>query len=335
MREYKPVKYLYVLTSDHHDFYYEQALLSITSLRNKMPGACISLLVDKITADSLRDKRTHILTIIDEYKVVAIPDSFTKMQCSRWLKTSMRQHISGDFLYIDCDTIISEDLSDVSNLTINIGAVLNSHCLLEHDFYKHEAIGHDKELGFTSTKSNRYFNGGVVYCSDTPECHAFFSEWHKLWRYSILKNINMDQPSFNQANSNSNYIIAELNGEWNCQIAYGGIAYLTNAKIIHYFGIGREEKPYLLANRDIFTRIRELGYIPSDVTEQFAYAKTLFSFRTRLISDAKRLAVIDSSLFFVLAGISHTRLFRCINDLFVFIRRMRIFFKYKNFKKVY
>jgi hypothetical protein len=331
------MKYLYVLTSDNQDLYYEQGLLSITSLRDKMPDAYISLLVDNKTADSLKNKRTHIHTIIDEYKIITIPDGFTKMQCSRWLKTSMRQHIDGDFLYIDCDTIISSDLATVSNLNINIGAVLNSHCLLEHDFYKHEAMAYDKQLEFTSTTiSNRYFNGGVVYCRDTPECHAFFYEWHKLWQYSVSKNINMDQPSFNQANIYNNYIISELDGKWNCQIAYGGVPYLVNAKIIHYFGgIGREEKPYLLANLHIFEQIKEHGCIPPDITERLAYDKTLFSFRTRLIADKKKLVVIDSTLFLVLAGISHTKLFAFINELFVFIRRIRLFLKYKTWKKIY
>ena len=46
------MKYVYVLTSAPEDFYYEQALMSVYSLRKKMPDAKITVLTDDKTKNS-------------------------------------------------------------------------------------------------------------------------------------------------------------------------------------------------------------------------------------------------------------------------------------------
>jgi lipopolysaccharide biosynthesis glycosyltransferase len=321
-------KYLYVLISDASDLYYEQALLSVVSLRNRMPDAFISLLTDDISAETLKNKRSYIHNLINELKAVSISQTLSKIGRSRWLKTSMRQHIEGDFLYIDCDTIIADDLSNIEKLEITLGAVLNSHCLFEDDFYRKEAMELNKKLDFSNPETNKFFNGGMLFCRDTQQTHEFFSEWHRLWRYSISKKVTLDQPSLNQANRNFGHVITELDGMWNCQIAYGGVSYLTNAKIIHYFGIGKEQKPYILGNRDILQSIQKNGIVSDDILDKLQNAKTLFHNTARLLSDRNILAVIDSTLFRFLVKISGKKLFGFINALFVIISRIRLAIKH-------
>jgi len=163
------IKYLYVLASDDTDYYLEQALLSVTSLKMRMPDAFISLLVDDVTEKTLVDKRREIIEMADELKVVEIGKEFNKKQRSRWLKTSMRNLIEGDFIYIDCDT-----LDGIEQHDIDLGDALDKHCLLDDHHMKEYIQINDKKAGFSSSfESVKHFNSGVLWCRDSPACHAF------------------------------------------------------------------------------------------------------------------------------------------------------------------
>ena len=93
-------KIVYVVTSDETDVYLEQALLSVFSLRKHNPNAYVELVVDQNTNTTITGKRGEILKYIDNKVVVNVPEEYNKLSRSRWLKTSLRQHIKGDFLYI-------------------------------------------------------------------------------------------------------------------------------------------------------------------------------------------------------------------------------------------
>jgi hypothetical protein len=290
------MQYVYVLTSDETDFFLEQALLSITSLRLKIKNANVTVLVDDVSANKLINTRAEIYNIA-EIITIELPETLNKEQRSRWLKTSIRRYISGDFLYIDCDTIITDDSFDIP-LNIIITAVLDQHTIIENHPLKKRFYSLDKELGFSSSvKTNKHFNSGVIFCRNTPLAHDFFEEWHRLWLLSSSKGIIVDQPSFNQASLNINNIITELDGIWNCQIEYNGLQYLNNAKIIHYFSSNKQEKSYLLANTFILQSIKQAGNIPQYIKDKLENPRSLFSQNVRLISDTKMLAIIDSSLF--------------------------------------
>ncbi|GHV72098.1 hypothetical protein AGMMS49928_27640 [Spirochaetia bacterium] len=294
------MKYLYVLTSDKKDFYFEQALLSITSIRMKMPNAFVSLLMDDMTAGSLTDNRDKIHELVDEIKIINLPEKMVKMERSRWLKTSMRHHISGDFLYIDCDTIIADDLSGINDIDLDIGAVLDIHSLLNENHTKKSVQIRGSKVGFNASfVSDKYYNSGVIFCKDTPICHNFFQEWHRLWLVYVSKGIRTDQNAFNQANVMFNNLITELDGVWNCQIEYGGIAYLADSKIIHYFSFNKSEPAYTLANQGIFQNIKTNGCITQDINELLKYPKRNINRNSRLIGDKNGLMIVNSKLFYV------------------------------------
>ncbi|MDR2685023.1 MAG: hypothetical protein LBB53_06545, partial [Prevotellaceae bacterium] len=173
------MKYLYVLSSTAADTYYEQFLLSATSLRMKMPNVYIALLTDDKTAKTLTGKRSAFRDLINEIKVVKIPQDKNMHYRSRFLKTTMRQHITGDFLYIDCDTIVCRDLSEIEKTQADIAAVLDFHTTadeFEQRIYQwYENIY--KKLKFESyTKLNKLFNGGLMYVRDTEFTHRFFEK---------------------------------------------------------------------------------------------------------------------------------------------------------------
>jgi hypothetical protein len=289
--------YIYVLTSNEDDFFLEQLLVSINSLRLKTPGVEVTVFTDNITAATLVGKRAGIHAIA-EVKVLYPPSDLNKLRRSRWLKTTIRRHINGDFLYIDCDTLISADLSEINDIKMTLGAVLDQHTPVNEHQLKNRFYSLDKKLCFSSAiNTNTHFNSGVLLCRDAASVHDFFEEWHKLWFYSISKNVEVDQPALNQAGLNFGGIITELSGIWNCQIEFSGLQYLAEAKIIHYFTSNRNRKPFIPANDSFLKNIKETGHISLEIIECLANPIKLFDPNVRLISDKRMLKIIDSSLF--------------------------------------
>ncbi|MCL2400034.1 MAG: putative nucleotide-diphospho-sugar transferase [Defluviitaleaceae bacterium] len=323
------MKYLYVLTSNENDYYLEQTLLSITSLRLHMPNAFISLLVDNETETTLSGKRRAILDLVNEFKSITIDPQFNQKARSRWLKTSMRQYIDDDFLYIDGDTIIADDLSDIVNIDMDIGAVLDSHIYLsEKNNYFPIRLKNIKAMcpkfGITPEFDlNVYFNGGIMFCRNNETGHRFFREWHRLWlKCYELGSLN-DQSSLNLSNFVLSSVIKELDGIWNCQILDdGALRFLYNAKIIHYFSSRPGEKVYLPANDNFLDRIKKNGFIEQNILDLIKTPKTLFAPNTRLfLVDKSFHTFYDSAFCGISKRLYNTKIGKAIEHILFKIRR--------------
>lgn len=226
-------KLVYVLVSDSTDYYYEQTLLSATSARMWNPDAEIVIIVDNYTNKTLVANRTALFDVANEKVVVDFPDEINKKRRSRFLKTSIRKHIEGDFLFIDSDTVICQSLEEADSLTIEMGAVPDSHNTSKPEDIVLQRIG---LLDCSYREGDSYYNSGVLYVRDTPKAHVFFDEWYNIYEQGLKKNLDIDQPSLYVCNQRLN-LIKPLEGEFNCQIYTGGLPYLGYAKIIHVFNI--------------------------------------------------------------------------------------------------
>jgi len=293
------VQYLYTLTSSTNDIYYEQFLLSAMSLKLLMPDAQVILLCDTKTKETLTGNRREYEKLVTETFTVDAPPEMPQIEVSRWVRTSMRRLVPGDFLFLDGDTIVTDDLSAIANAGIKFGACLDKHSLINRHAKSRNIIELDKKLGFNSHLSNRHYNGGVLYCADTPETHKFFDRWHKLWLFSKSKNIQRDQPSLNMAIYENPSLFTELDGIWNCQIAFNGLPYLANSKIIHYFATDFifNSSPFILASEHIFKEIKEAGVIPEKTLELLKNPRTAFVPESRIVAGDDMLSVINSSFF--------------------------------------
>jgi len=319
------MKYLYVLTSTSKDNYYEQFLLSIVSLRLLMPDAHVTLLCDSKTKNTLVDKRCEYEKYISDVVSVKAPDTLSQVEVSRWLKTSMRRLIEGAFLFIDCDTIITEDLSSITQMNINFGGCLDCHALLDRHHNKKMFKDNEKKLGFTSYLSNKQINSGIIFCADTPDTHKIFDRWHELWLFSKDKKILRDQPSLNMAIYENQSFFTELDGTWNCQIISNYLPFLVNAKIIHYFAtkLYMYTSPYIFASEDIFKKIKEHGTVPDFVYKLLENPKSAFVSESRTFVGENMFAVLDSDLFKTLFFLKKIfpSIFNSLNMLFSFIKK--------------
>jgi len=299
------------------------------------PDAKVVVLIDEKTKQNLTGKRSGYAQYVSETKIIKVPDNYSQKEASRWIKTSIPRHVSGDFLYIDCDTIISKKLDYNFPAEVKIGAVLDKHVTLDahhkHDFFREE----DKSAGFVSSiKTNIRYNGGLIYCSSDPAAVDFFEKWHSLWKEGLKKGCSQDMPSLNQANYEKGNIITELNGEWNCQISHNGLNFLYNAKLIHYYATSLLllASPYKLASAKIFSSVKETGVISSEITELLKNPLAAFEKNTRIIS-GYILDIFDSPLFKLLIWLRdcHNSIYKMLNSILrFFVNKLK---KYSGYSK--
>lgn len=252
--------YLYVLVSKPGDTYYEQTLVSVASLRYHMPDANIILLTDDKTFANLVGKRAEIKKYVTSIKCVNLPENLSNMQRSRWLKTTIPEHIVTDFLYIDSDTVVVDSLKEIESMEISLGAVLDKHSLLSNHCNRAMIEERSKKMGFCATVDDKHFNGGLLLVRRNEKNVAFFKMWHSLWFECVKKGLSIDQASLAQVNYMMNGLIQELPGIWNCQVEYG-ISCIDRAKIWHMFVTGDKfnRRPHILMDPEFYHRIENDG----------------------------------------------------------------------------
>lgn len=250
-------KLVYVLTCSPNGTYIEQALMSVWSARYHNPNAHIVLLVDDKTDKLLTGKRAELLNYITEKIVVPFDDENASMKYrSRWIKTSVRQLIDGDFLYIDSDTLICGSLNAIDDFDCEIGATWESHLLVEDfcDDLMKSASEATIQVGVDLNHEKEYFSSGVLYVKDSPTTHQIYEQWHKNWEEGFNNGLSIDQPALAKANIDLGYVIKRIPDIYNC-IVFTQNTFTAQALILH---IASYQNPSFL-----FTDIA-LGYIKTE-----------------------------------------------------------------------
>ena len=235
------MKFVYVIVGSEDNFFLEQSLISIYTLRKHNPHAYISLLIDDGTAKLITKYKSPILSYTNEILTPTLPNGLLPIQKSRFLKTSQRKLLRGKLLYIDNDTFITGSLKELEDLDYDIAAVANKHGYYDklgsHPMNKHyqkvTGISPEKDL-----KIRNFVNNGVIFSSDTDLALDFFDMWHYLWwKTSSEKGFHKDQIEIWHTNVIKGNILKKLNDNYNCQLVYPKecLPYLPTAKIFHYF----------------------------------------------------------------------------------------------------
>ena len=267
------IKYIYVLVSDEGDFYLEQALISIYSLRFYNRDCFIELVIDKDTASSLVGSRSKIRSYVTSVKEVDVPCEYNKKLKSRYIKTHLRSYVRGTYLFIDCDTVICDKLNLGEDGEVELAAVADMNQSLH--LYDQSVVSRCEAAGFNNLEGQPYFNSGVMFVKDTPNTHLFYKEWFENWKSSVAKGVAFDQPALCQTNVQFGKPIQELPGIWNCQFKMGGYPYLRDAKIIHYYSNNGESRLSPQVEM-LFSRIKASGVIDEGIMNLVHKPKTLF-----------------------------------------------------------
>lgn len=250
-------KLVYVLTCSQEGNYIEQALMSVWSARYWNPDAHIVLITDDQTDNLLVDIRGEIIEFISEKIVVPFANGENMMYRSRYIKTMVRELVKGDFLFIDCDTIVCKPLYEIDNWDLEVGAVFESHLKVSDfcDSLYQSAYDANKQVGVDLSQEEEYFSSGVLYVKDTPHAHKLYNRWHKNWIESQINGLSIDQPSLCKANIECGHIIRKLPDTYNT-ILFTRCSFAPKAHILH---IASYRNPSFLFEENTLNFIRENG----------------------------------------------------------------------------
>ena len=260
---------VYVLTSTNKDIYLEQAYASMYSLKYYMPEAHIILLVDKETEKTFIGLRKEEIKYADEIVTIDLDaKKYNGQKRSRILKTSVRKYIKGDFLFIDCDTIITRPLDDIEKIDAEIAACWDTHSLFKDNPYRNLCVRHAQILGWDVEQEEEYFNSGVIYVKDTPLAHQFYKQWNQNWFEGEKKGVNMDQPAFALTNSQMGHVVKTLPDVWNCELKHG-VKFLKDAIIVHCLctsiSNGKHEQFFIMNDNRELLKIKETGELTPEI----------------------------------------------------------------------
>lgn len=282
------IQILYVVTFDDSNYCFEQAILSMCSLRMHNPQAIIRLVTDPDSASLITGWRKNVL---DEYhcvvSVVEVPERFNKLERSRFLKTNLRLLIEGDFLFIDTDTIICRPLDDVKKAEGDICAVLDSHLLLDENLSFRTENFRFKKAGIDTRNDHEYFNSGVMWVRDTPAVRDFYRCWSRLWMELLDdKKIHYDQMSLYLTNRQFGHLVRPMDGEWNCQLGGWFLNYLSDAYIIHYYASSNSHphKFYNFKYVKMYEELRGHGRVTDTLHEALRHPRQQFNAHYLLLS---------------------------------------------------
>lgn len=229
-------KIVYVVASLNDDIYMEQAIVSAWSARYYNPDCQIEMVCDQDTFSTLGSEiRSQYKTLFNNIHVREFLPEQSMMERSRWMKTTLREIIEGDFLYLDTDTVVCADLSYVDDYDFNLGMVLDCNCEFPQTLVYDWVVPTMKEIyGMDVSKETQYYNGGVAFVKDCPMTRDFYRYWNEQWVYSLHHFRKMkDQQPLMKTNLDMGYVITELPGDLNCLVAES-IQYLHTAHIVHF-----------------------------------------------------------------------------------------------------
>ena len=158
-------KFVYSFISGKDDYYLEQLIFSILSLRRYNPTAYVEVLTDDETKRSLTEWRSILYELIDCLNIVDIPRHLDKMKRSRYIKTKLRLLTKGDYLFLDTDTVICGKLSSIEDYTEHIMMVADCNDSLY--LKDSQIINRCEIIGFKDMAGRPYYNSGVMRVKDS------------------------------------------------------------------------------------------------------------------------------------------------------------------------
>jgi hypothetical protein len=191
-------KVVYAVSSSGRDLYSVMTRVSAASIRISNPDVAIYVACDGQSVTAMRKSRDPLLDEVDDLVVCDTPAGDSGFR-NRFVKTHLRRLVSGPFLFLDSDTFVRDDISEIFAVDADIACAPNhSKDLIEQQIWS----GDNRvasEMGWRIRK-DVYVNGGVIFYNETPSSARFADDWHQKWlkSYAIAKS-PLDQPALNAA----------------------------------------------------------------------------------------------------------------------------------------
>jgi len=318
-------KVVYVLTSNPQDIYLEQFYVSVLSLRKRNKDCEVNLFIDNLTANTLVGFREKMSSVADKIHTITFDPCISNQEKSRLLKTSVRNYIDGDFIFIDCDTIIIKPIDEIDSFNMEMAACFDSHSEFIANPYRKGCLEHGRLLNWPIEDEEEYFNSGIIFVKDTPMTRKFYKLWNTNWKEGAKIGVKMDQPSFAKTNYELNHFVQRLPDDWNCELKHG-ITCFNSAKIIHYLctNINRagDNQIFLLHNRSVFDKLKTEEKLPLEIEKCIENWNLGLQSPTQIISGFD-LKLHHSLSYIVLKKLFNTKFFSIIESLLSFANKLK------------
>jgi hypothetical protein len=174
------------------------------------------LITVSVSAGHLMGASDPLLNDVDVYVHFDTPEGNASFR-NRFLKTNLRNLVNGSYLFLDSDTLVRGDLSEVFSTESDIAGAPNhsKDTVQDQIWYQDRAVL--TRLGWR-VRSDVYINGGAMLCHDTPGARRFAGDWHAKWLTSYRETHGYrDQPALNAAVFDSGVRLTVLPHRFNAQ----------------------------------------------------------------------------------------------------------------------
>ena len=254
----------YVVTSSGNDGYAEMAYIAARMLRDLHPDVKRVVLSDEVTAKNLKAANARVLSVIDE--LVTVETGHDKASTrSRFVKTSMRNALTGDFVFLDVDALPIKPLDGLFNLSCDFAVALDRN----QPPSKYKLAGWIRrkyeELGWSYDAPN-YYNSGVIFFRDSPTARRLGEEWHNKWKQMVAAGPHQDQPSLNAALHTLGMKPHLLPNEFNAQLGWSKWN-ARNGRVMHFFTVNaKAEEDTVLAS--LVKTLQEKGELDQKLIDE-------------------------------------------------------------------
>lgn len=275
----KKTQIVYSLIATDRNTYLEEMWASLYSLRLYEPDREVRVVCDEATEPYMR-RFPELMKMITEVVAVALPADYDSKLRSRELKTTVRRHVKGPYLFVDNDTIICGKLDYIDTLTCSVAAVREFNMTLRENPYGQGVIDTQQHVfGNAITEDEPYFNSGVMYVADDDTARCLCEAWNSNWHHSTFQKGNsQDQPALLKSNHDLGNIIKELPGEYNCQPCMS-LRHLHEAHIIHYlhthFPKDLSFSPFM--DKAVYRQIKADGGISEETAHLIAHCRSAYA----------------------------------------------------------
>jgi|KBSMisStandDraft_5_1062788.scaffolds.fasta_scaffold18868_5 hypothetical protein len=229
----------YVVVSKGWDRHSQMAWVSAQSVRRQEPNARVVIVVEGASTAAEQEMARRFGDVAD----AVIPkrsSEATPVAKSRHHKIVLREYVSGDFLYLDSDTLAVAPFADVLRAAGEVGAVADFNFDIRRGWFPKDVETPFRSLGWDYPLPYQV-NAGVIFMRDKPAVHRMAQEWLTRFRASTALPHVWDQATFNSALFATKVPHVVLPHAYNAQVVKRNYRF-RDAKILHFFGSPEEQR---------------------------------------------------------------------------------------------
>jgi len=259
---------LYVLTTSGNDVYIDLTYISLVSLLSTNPSAKVNVALDADSYEAIKKSKHPLNDLGLNFISVSTPEGKAVWK-NRFVKCRMRKLVSGDFLYLDGDTIVRGGIKEIFDIPCSFAATFNHNLEFPSNFDEKE-----KAIFITNNwqlPKKNYYNAGVMFWRDNPSTQQLADLYIEKWEQSAKDGSHFDQPSLNSALIDWSEQICDMQQCFNAQFI-NDYRLSLDAVIWHRYYSGGSKYPldYFQLLLDSFAKE---GSLPKVLVDQVMKAK--------------------------------------------------------------